>query len=582
MLFPNLPSSLIAFADLQDASATLLQDIGTSIVAATALAYVARLTRQPLLLGYIVAGVVVGPSGLGWVHSEQSIQRLAELGLTFLMFIVGLELDVNKIIETGRKVAPTTTVQVLASTLLGWLAALALGYSGLPAVYVAAAVATSSTMIVLKILADRNEMYTASGQMTLGIMVLQDLFAIVALAMQPSLGEGVPVSKIALTTFYGLAMVGGAIVSTRYILPFVFRFVAKSPEVLLLTSVSWCFLVCYAAIRLEFSVALGAMMAGASLSAFPYSMDVVAKVRGLRDFFVPLFFVSLGMMLTRPTADQILIVLVLTILVILTRYLTIWPMLKFAGYDHKIGIMSSSHLSQISELGLVLAMTGVALGHIDKNQVSVIVLLMIVSATLSTYLVRYSHVLSQRLLRQKVSQQTGDASQSTVLVESDGPPAIMLIGCFRIGSSLVHELRQATINFSVIDFNQTVNQRLNALGVSTTYGDISHLDTLEHAGVEHAKILIVGVGDDFLRGTDNARLLQQLRRVNPTAKIIVTSDSIEKALRLYEAGADYVLLQRVLSARHLMEVIAELGAGMLETRRESEIDDLRRRVEVVP
>jgi Trk K+ transport system NAD-binding subunit len=127
----------------------------------------------------------------------------------------------------------------------------------------------------------------------------------------------------------------------------------------------------------------------------------------------------------------------------------------------------------------------------------------------------------------------------------------------------VHELRQATIEFSVIDFNQDVNKRLNKLGVHTTYGDISHMDTLEHAGADKARILITAIGDDFLRGTDNLNLLRILRKVNPTAKIIVTSESIERALQLYDAGADYVLINRTLAARHLMEVISEIGAGEL-------------------
>jgi Kef-type K+ transport system membrane component KefB/voltage-gated potassium channel Kch len=564
-------------------SSHLLRDIGACIVAATALAYVARLLRQPLLLAYIAAGVVIGPLGLKWVSDIESIQTLAELGLAFLLFIVGLEIDLTRLSETGKKALLPTIVQVGVSGLLGWLIALAAGYHGLPAIYLGSAVAFSSTMIVLKLLADRNEMQSAAGQMTLGVLLLQDVAAILVLAIQPSLGGALPVSKVVMTTINGLAMVGGAIIATRYILPKMFRFVHKSPEVILLSSLSWCFVVCYTAVKLDFSIAMGAMIAGASISAFPYSLEVVSKVRGLRDFFVPLFFVSLGMLLTVPTRGVLATVLVFAVVTIVSRFVSIWPMVRVGGYDHRTGVLSSIHLSQTSEFSLMLALIGMQFvpAHIDKDVVSIVVLLMIVSSTLSTYMIQYSQPLAQRFVP-KAKQQQGDTNMSTVIApEGGGPAPIMLIGCYRVGSSLVHELRQATIEFSVIDFNQDVNNRLNALGVPTTYGDISHMDTLEHAGVDKARILIAAIGDDFLRGTDNLKLLQVLRKVNPTAKIIVTSESIERALQLYNAGADYVLINRTLAARHLMEVISEIGAGELPNRREFEIEDLRRRIEVV-
>jgi len=157
----------------------------------------------------------------------------------------------------------------------------------------------------------------------------------------------------------------------------------------------------------------------------------------------------------------------------------------------------------------------------------------------------------------------------------------MLVGCFRIGSSLVHEFLQSRQPFSVIDFNPAVRDKLARLGVPCLYGDISHLDTLEHAGVEHARILIVPITDDFLRGTDNETLLQSCRQLNPKARVVVVAESLEHALALYEQGADYVIVPRVLAAAHTAEVVRRLDGPDFAKWREAEIAALRSRHEVI-
>src|SRR5262245_1117423 len=250
--------------------ANLLYDIGLSIVAATVLAYVARMARQPLLLAYIAAGVLIGPVGLGWIHDRDSIQTLAELGLAFLLFIVGLEIDLKKLIASGKVAAVTTVVQVAGGAVLGWGVARLLGFVGLAAAYIGAAVAFSSTMIVVKLLSDRSELDTAAGRVTLGILLLQDVLAIIVLAVQPNLGGGAggdsALLKMGLSALKGIGLVAGTLAVSRWVLPLLLKSVAKFPEILLVTAISWCFLVCYAAIKADFSSAMGALIAGVSIS----------------------------------------------------------------------------------------------------------------------------------------------------------------------------------------------------------------------------------------------------------------------------------------------------------------------------
>jgi Kef-type K+ transport system membrane component KefB len=562
-------------------------------VAATVLSYVARLLRQPLLLGYIAAGVAIGPLGLGWIHDFEEIQQLAELGLAFLLFIVGLEIDVKKLAAAGKTAAVTTLVQVAGSGLLAWGAALALGMRGLPAAYVGAALAFSSTMIVVKVLNDRSELDTVPGTITLGILLLQDVAAIAVLAVQPHLGgtaaaaEGAasPGVTIALALLKGLGLLVATLAVSRFVLPALFRAVAKSPEIVLLSAVSWCFLVCYGAQQAELSVAMGALLAGASISTFPYTVEVVARIQTLRDFFATLFFVSLGMLIARPTTALLVATVVLTGVVVLSRVLTVLPTLRALGWDNRTGLISALHLAQASEFAVVIVLVGVSpeRGHIDRDVVSLIVLTLVVTSTLSTWLIGSSHTLAQRFMKGAETSVLADKHQRETRRHArlHGAP-IILTGCFRVGSSLVQDLLACGKQFAVIDFNPHIHTQLKELGVQATYGDLSQLETLQHAGVAEAEMLVASIPDDFLRGTDNLKLLLALRRLNPKARIVVTADSIVRAQELYAAGADYVLVPRVLSARRLREVIEAHEKGELPALRAAEQEALATRREVVP
>ncbi len=562
----------------------LPQDIGICIVVATALAYLARWARQPLLLAYIAAGVLIGPIGLGIISNADSIQALAEIGLVFLLFIVALEIDVGKLVKSGKAASVATFVQVVGSVLLAWGVALLLGFRGLPGVYLGIMAAFSSTMIVVKHLADRSELDTLPGRVILGILLAQDLLAVAVLAIQPSLGgfsaaESSPIVTLGLALLKGAALVGGTILVGRFVLPRLLHAVGTSPEVLLISGISWCFLVSWAAMQAGFSSAVGALLAGVSLSNLPYTLDLVSKVRPLRDFFVTLFFVSLGMLLSVPTARVLVAALVLSVVVIAGRFITIPPVLRMLGYDNRVGVIGAIHLSQISEFALVIVLAGVSpvYRHIDSEIVSIVVLVLIITATLSTYLVQMSHSLARRLVRWTGGTLLEDAPAKAARHGGAIAAPIILVGCFRVGSSLVQALLDSSRSFKVVDFNPDVHQELLRLGIPAVYGDISHLDTLRHAGVDQAEILICSIPDDFLRGTTNRDLLAKLRKLNPTARIIVTAQSVPAAMELYAEGADYVALPRLLTAERLLEVLGRIESGDHDSLRGQELEALRKR-----
>jgi Kef-type K+ transport system membrane component KefB/voltage-gated potassium channel Kch len=445
-----------------------------------------------------------------------------------------------------------------------------LGFTGLPAVYLGVASAFSSTMIVVKLLSDKSELDTVNGRLTLGVLLVQDVLAIVVLALQPSL-QNPSLLPIGLSILSGLALVAGSLAAARFILPRLLQWAAKSPEIVLISAVSWCLLVGYVAIRADFSVAMGALIAGVTLSAFPYTLDVVAKIRGLRDFFVTLFFVSLGMQLEVGATQVVGCALVLSIVVLATRFLTVGPTLQLLGYGSRVGVLCSLALAQAGEFALVIASVGFSLGHIGREVVSIVALTLVVTSTLSTYMVMANHRIAKWLTN--LLDRLGVREWLAAEGREGSRPAheVLLLGFHRVASSLLH-LTQGTANgrpLLIVDFSPEVLQRLRTMNVPVVYGDISHLDTLEHAGLEHARVILSTVSDDFLRGTSNTNLLRTIRHLNPTARVILSAETIEAARRMYAAGADYVVLPRFETARAFLDV--------LETIERGELDDLRAR-----
>lgn len=562
---------------------SLLTDIGAAILAATVLAYAARALRQPLLLAYIGAGLLIGPPGLGIVRSEKTIAELSELGLAFLMFIVGLEIDLKKLVRSGRIGVPVALGQVVLCALLAYLAVLGLGFGGLPALYLGVTSAFSSTMIVVKLLSDKSEIDTVDGRITLGILLAQDVLAIVVLALQPNLKDP-SLAPITLSLLAGLGLVVGAFTVARYLLPPLFRWAAKSPEIVLISAVSWCLLIGYFAVLADFSIAMGALIAGVTLSALPYTLDVVAKIRGLRDFFVTLFFVALGMQLDLGSPRVLMAALALSAVVIASRFLTVTPMLSLAGLGPRVGILSAIALAQAGEFALVIVSIGLALGHIDREVTSVIALTLVLTSTVSTYLVMSNHRLArwgvQLLGRVGLREHAADAAAAG---GAESRPSIVLLGFHRVASSLLHaaRAREADAGMHIVDFSPEVYQRLRAMQVPITYGDISHLDTLEHVGVEHAQLVLSTVSDDFLRSTSNMALLRAVRRINPGVRVVVCAETIAQAREMYAAGADYVVMPRLETARAFLEVLDAVAAGTLDQLRATALQDLGRREEVL-
>ena len=568
----------------------LISDIAICIVVAWLFAVVANIFRQPLILAYLIAGWVIGPVGIGWVHDRESIETISGIGLILLLFMIGLEIDLKKIIQAGGLISITSLAQIAGGTILGLIFFRAMGFplnaKALDALYLAVAVALSSTVIIVKLLYEKRELDTLAGRLTLGILVSQDLFAILFLAVQPNLQQaGAGVILASLGRVVVLVMV--AFTASRYALPQVFRTAARLPELVVVGAVAWCFLVASLASILHLSREMGALVAGMAISTFPYTLDVAAKVTSLRDFFVTLFFVALGMAIPAPTWPFARWALIIAAFVVASRVFTVFPCLYGMKQGFRASLLPAVNLCQISELSMVILVIGAGFNHISEETRGIVAYAFVFLAVASTYAISRTDRIVVKVTPWLKRLGLRDLDDAAITIPLDTSKArIYILGFSWTASSLLEEISRHTPDLLhdvvVIDFNPNVNQELRRRGVTVIYGDITQRDTLVHAGVGGAEIIVSTLSNTVLKGANNLKLLQQLREINATARIVVHAELFADVPKLYQAGADYVSVPRLIEAQVLCEVIQAARNNLL-TRKRAELDrELANRHEVIP
>ncbi len=572
----------------------LLTAIGLAVVIAAALAIAAHRLGQPLIMAYLAAGIVLGSKiGFGLIP-EEAVTIISEIGLVLLLYIIGLEIDVKKIAASGKTLFISGFSQFLLCVVLGlpffMLTGFALGQGRFDALYMAVAAALSSTMIVVKLLYDKRELSTLAGRITIAVLVFQDIWAILFLSVQPNLLD--PKITVVLLSFAkGAALVVGSLCFARYVLTRLFAAIARTPELMLTTAVAWCFLVSGVAEAMHLSREMGALVAGISLSTFPYNMDVIAKVINIRDFFTTLFFVGLGMQIPMPTPSMLGYALLTAFFLVVSRFLSVFPVLYLLGSGLRVSALTSINLAQLGEFSLVIASIGLGMGHVGNELIGILTICFTITSIFTGYAVQASHILQQRIsrfLRARGFKDISDAEEETSEHGNSNP--VTFLGFFQESSSIYCELEdlcrahgaRPEEQVRVIDFSPAVYAEMARRNVCCTYGDIASHDTLSHAGLRSSRVIVCSITDSILKGTTNERLLQYLKRECPESYCIVTANRIPVALRLYDMGADFVFIPRMHSARNVAEVIMKvLHGGEIRSIREGEAERLRGRREVL-
>jgi len=585
----------------------LVADLGLCLVVAGLLAVGFVKLRIPAIAALLGAGVVLGPAGLEAVQDRSSIDTIANLGLTLLLFVIGLEVNLKALLASGRTLVVTGLVQVPLTLAAGFGAFLVIGLTGwslvtgtYAALYLGVACAFSSTLLVVKYLQEHLLLDSVAGRLSVGLLIFQDIWAIVFLALQPSFANP-SLAPIALT-FLGTAVVGVvATVVARFVLARAFHIVSRSPELVVTVALGWCFgvglfganlgaLAHRVGINVEVSVSMemGALIAGATIATSPYAYEVVSRVVHLRDFFVTLFFVGLGMSI--PVPDGVAVIALAAIVAAISiglRFVVFLPVLYATGLDRRNAVDVSAKLAQVSEFCLVIVYLGARLGHVSGAHVSVVIFAFVITALATPVLFAVSDQLYASL--RGVLHLVGIRSRGArAEAEADVPPRLVILGFHRVASALLADLGRLHADLLphtlVVDTNSTIHAEIRRRGADVLYGDVASMEVLRHAGVDAAEVIVSTVPDELLKGTTNEQIVRQLRALAPNAIIIANCTKVTGVPPLRAAGADHVFRASTEVALGILPAIyAALNATLpsFQEAQAAEHGELEGRAEVI-
>lgn len=554
---------------------TLFTEISIILVLATAIALIMRAFKQPLVVGYIATGILVGPYVLNVLHSHDDIELFSKIGISILLFIVGLGLNPDIVREVGKTSFLVGLGQVFFTAVSGYYVVRFLGYSQTVSMYVSAALTFSSTIIILKLLADRADTTKLYGKISIGILLIQDLIATVTLLMVSILGSksinaGVEVFSAAWIEIVHLITKGAIVVValyliSKYLLPKLANYIAGNQEVLFVFSLAWGLGMASLFQFIGFSIEIGALVAGVTLSVSPFAYEMGSRMKPLRDFFIILFFILLGAQMVLGNFMAILIpALVLSAFVLIIKPIIVFILMNLLGYRPKTAFSTGSTVAQISEFSLILISLGLSLGHIDQMVASLVTLVGIITISGSTYLVIYGDQI-YAALRRPIRLLEIRKSHAREMKGGEQTFDVLIFGYDRVGYDFVKAAKNITERYAVVDFDPQSIKKLQASDVPFRYGDAEDLEFLQEIGFHNAKLVVSSI-PDF---KTNLLLVQYYRKQNPTGIIITISHEIRHAKELYLAGASYVVMPHFLGAKHASEMISAHGYNL------SDFDQIR-------
>jgi len=521
---------------------------------------VVRKLKQPLVVGYILAGIIVGPSALKLLTATSEAELFSKIGIVFLLFIVGLHLNPKVIKEVGKVSLATGLGQVIFTSAIGFVIALALGLDRTSALYVAIALTFSSTIIILKLLSDKHDLHKLYAKIAIGFLLVQDVVASLIL-MGVAVVSGTDSGQTSLWVTGGLIILKGVgllaflFALHKYLLPKTLRNIAKNQELMFLFTLTWATTMAGLFYLLGFSVEIGALVAGVVLSTSPYSEEMSSRLKPLRDFFIIIFFVLLGAQFSLANLGGLLIpALILSAFVLIGNPIIVILLMNTLGYTRKTGFLAGLTVAQISEFSLILATLGFQVGHLDQEVLTLITLVGLITIVTSTYFILYADWLYPRLsfFLQKLELMTPKRNNSS---NSSLKPRAVLFGFDRVGERFVQAFTKHTDQYLVVDFNPASIERLDELGYPHQFGDASDVEFLGDLPLDDTRLAVSTIPDL----EDSLILVRSLKQRKPRMNLVVLAHNQTDALALYEAGASYVIMPHFLGAQHAAKLIQKFG-----------------------
>jgi len=532
----------------------LFFEIGIVLVIAAGLSMMLYRLRQPLIVAYIITGIIVGPGLLALTRSTEVFDVMSEIGVAFLLFTVGLGLNWQNVKDVGGIAFVTGVGQVLFTSVVGFFVGTLIGFDPITSLYLGVAFAFSSTIIIVKMLMDKEDLDTLYGKITVGFLIVQDLIAMIILLVLGAIGKGqTPVQILSWSLLKGLVVVLFFWLLSTYVVPHLVKFAAASQELLLVFSLGWCFAVAGILTYFGFGPEIGALIAGISLSGTHYEHEINARVKPLRDFFLILFFVALGTQLQLATAAQMIWpIVIFSLYVFIGNPIIMMLVMRAMGYHPQTGFLTAATTAQVSEFSFIMLGAGVSLGFVSPSAMTLAAAVGLITIAGSTYFIKENEKIYDKLRpffklfeRQRIKH--------IAKARAAASPDVILFGCHRTGEVLLSEVKNLGHKYLVVDYDPKVIEMLKARRVPVIYGDAGDEDFLQELRVAKTKLLLSTIPDV----TTSLELLTYLRAENFKGTVIVAARSPEEAMECYALGAAYVIVPSILGAERFRELLRQ-------------------------
>ncbi len=532
----------------------LFVEVGVVMVIAGVLAILAYKLKQPLIIAYILTGVLVGPGVMNLVQSTDVLGGLSQFGIALLLFIVGLNLNWRSIRDVGPVVLIGGIAQVICTSAIGYGIASLLKFDSLTSLFLGLAFSFSSTIIIVKLLSDKDDLDRLYGRISVGMLIVQDMLAMFLLLILGAWHGGGSVTQIVTTSLgKGVLVIFALFLLSKTVLPILFKFVARSQELLFLVALGWCFAVASTLLGLGFSIEIGALLAGISLAASGFQHEIEAKIRTLRDFFLIIFFIVLGTGLTLGNLQTLLVpAIVISLYVLIGNPLIAWLLMRFLGYHPRSAWLTGTTMAQISEFSFILLTAGIAAGLVAENAIALATIVAMITITLSSYLINYNEQIYEKLAFIFERFGLGKHTEGHRAEVAD----YILFGYNRMGKRLWPQLKKLDSDTLVVDYNPMIIEELAKVGIPAMYGDAGSDDLLHFIGAAKAKLIISTISDI----TVTIDLLDYLRAHHAKGTIIVTARNAGEAAKCYALGATYAVIPSILGGEHLGQYLKEKKA----------------------
>ncbi|MFB6212851.1 MAG: cation:proton antiporter [Candidatus Magasanikbacteria bacterium] len=535
-----------------------IAEIAIVILIAAVLGIIAKLLGQPPILAYLVTGAVVGYFGLLHLNDIETFHLFSDLGIMFLLFLVGLEINYSSLKRVGKTSLIVGLGQVALTGLFGFLISYFLGFGFLEATYLGITLTFSSTIIIVQLLSSNKVMNSLYGKLSVGFLLVQDFVALLLLiALTGMEGQKVfSLPNLGLTLIGGIASFVIILFLGKKVFPYLFKKIAKSQELLFLSSLAWLFSLAGLADQLGFSIEIGGFLAGLALANSAEHSEISSRMRPLRDFFMVVFFAILGSSLILTNVSGVIgPVIILSLFVLIGNPLIVMSLMGFLGYRKRVSFLSGVTVAQISEFSLIVASAGFELGHIDERIVAIVTGVGVITITVSTYLISRADSIFELLspvLDFFEREDVKDISEPDARLDKP----VVLIGFHKTGKAIASGFDKEDL--LVIDFDPDIVEELKQKGYNCVFGDASDVDILHKIDFD-AVDLVVSTIPNY---KNNLTLLYEIEghldeELESMPNIIVRASNRNEAKKLYEKGADYVMIPELITGHYLGELIED-------------------------